>query len=164
MENKNSYHQGLQSGAKDMSKNEKPTIIRVTGFDQTDNFDHIRKTFMKNRNCVVMKNTINHGDVFKGIVFISFKKKKDAEKLLMEEVLYKGKKLCCLISNGYNDSIQEGLNTLRTPRVVFVKWIPKNYTKQKVLKAFETFGEIEDLILHNLPTRKDYTATVKFRH
>jgi len=55
-----------------------------------------------------MKNTINNGDIFKGIVFVSFRKQKDADKFLKEKNSYKGKKLCCLVSNGYNETIQEG--------------------------------------------------------
>ena len=88
--------------------NNKPIIVRVSGFDETDHYEDIKRVFIRSRNCMVMKNTINNGDVFKGIVFVSFRNQKDADKFLKEENFYKGKKLCCLVSNGYNETIQEG--------------------------------------------------------
>jgi len=88
--------------------NDKPIIVRVSGFDETDDYEDIKRVFTRNRNCIVMKNTINNGDIFKGIVFVSFRKQKDADKFLKEKNSYKGKKLCCLVSNGYNETIQEG--------------------------------------------------------
>ena len=142
--------------------NDKPIIVRVSGFDETDDYEDIKRVFTRNRNCIVMKNTINNGDIFKGIVFVSFRKQKDADKFLKEKNSYKGKKLCCLVSNGYNETIQEGQRILRTPRFIFAKWIPKTYKKEEVQKVFQHYGEIEELILHNLPTRKDYTATIKY--
>lgn len=83
----------------------------------------------------------------RGFAFVTFNSEEEANLFLQKEHRYKNKVLDCKFSLEHDDYITASLINIREPKKIFIDDIPKQFTKSRIVKYFETFGDIEEAVL-----------------
>ena len=138
--------------------------VLVAGFPKEHDSEAIRvfiESISPSKHYKQIKKNINQ---FKGLVFVYFETKEEAEDFCSKEYRYQGKLVDCKISKNQEDFINESLRNLRFPNKIFAINIPSYFSKTDTGKVFGKYGEIQEIVLVDKEIKKSKIAYVSFKN
>ena len=136
--------------------------VLLTGFPENTKLENVENYLIQINNgrqyTIIKKNRSK----FRGFVFIHYDSREEAENFISKELRFEGKLLDYKLTVNHNDYLQDCLRELTQPKKIFVKGIPKHYSKLDIECVFKKFGGIEEVVIIKKSSRKINSSFITF--